>query len=210
MVTQKNHQLKATTVMNNVVVLKYPTIGVQLDNKLTMSKKMFLNLNNKKNKRQFVNRIADSFGSCWSDCKKSGNRCWLVVLCNCLHISAMTKPTNAITKDTDNLTLLLHYCQPAAQVLYMTSSQTTISINSIKLLVPQVIIKTLLFTHSRTGCDTTSRPKGTVNSWFCQKVPSYKKSLKSSCQREWARRRSLKEEKNLYSSSLDQMLKHKH
>ena len=85
----------------------------------------------------------------------------------------MIKPTNAITKDTDNLTLLLHYCQPAAQALYMTttSSQTTISINSMKLLVPQVIIKTLLFTHSRTGCDTTSTPKGTGKCKVLSKSP---------------------------------------
>ena len=94
-----------------------------------------------------------------------------LLFCVTVCISAMIKPTNAITEDTDNLTLLLHYCQPAAQALYMTSSQTTISINSMKLLVPQVIIKTLLFTHSRTGCDTTSRPKGTGKCMVLSKSP---------------------------------------
>ena len=82
----------------------------------------------------------------------------------------MIKPTNAITKDTDNLTLLLHYCQPAAQVLYMTSSQTTISINSIKLLVPQVIIKTPIPEQ-----DVTQHLhlKVLENARFCQKSPVY-------------------------------------
>ena len=131
---------------------------------------MFLNLNNKKNKRQFVNRTADVMEAGGLTVRRAeADVDLLSCVTSCL--SAMIKPMNAITEDTDNLTLLLHYCEPASQAIYMTSSQRTISINSMKLLVPPVIIKTLLFTHPRTSCDTTARPKGTGKCTVLSKSP---------------------------------------
>ena len=133
------------------------SIDVKLDNKLTMNKKMFLN--NVKNKQQFINLTGNALEKAGLIVKRAeGDADLLIAVTAC--ISSMLKPTCAVTEDTDNLALLLHYSEPLAEPLYMSSANRTISINTMKLLPPPPIVNILLFLHLQSGCDTTSRPKG--------------------------------------------------
>ena len=109
-------------------------------------------------KQQFIHLTGNAFEKAGLIVKRAeGDADLLIAITAC--ISSMLKPTCAVTEDTDNLALLLHYSEPFAEPLYMSSANRTISINTMKLLLPPPIVNIVLFLHLQSGCDTTSRPK---------------------------------------------------
>ena len=72
-----------------------------------------------------------------------------------------TRSTTLIGEDTDMLVLLLHYMQQANNDLYFCSDKANADklyhINELKIVLGEELCSQLLFLHTYTGCDTTSR-----------------------------------------------------
>ena len=90
--------------------------------------------------------------------------------------STILHSTTLIGEDTDLLMLLLHYCMSDGKPLYFRSdnqsrnNQKVYNINQMKHLLGSQLCTQLLFLHSFTGCDSTSRVYGVGKKSVFQKI----------------------------------------
>lgn len=81
-------------------------------------------------------------------------------ICKMACASAVRQPTAVVAEDTDVFQLLTHYASPTDFNLYMITAKQNVCITTLSKRLDPLLTKNLLFLHSVSGCDTTSRPFG--------------------------------------------------
>lgn len=136
-------------------------IGAEVDFKpemyLTMKKKSFLA--NPKNKQKFLYFIGNELEKTGVKVKHStGDADYDIVSKACA--IATTRPVIVVGDDTDLLILLLHHLNEIHYTVFLQTTSKMLNVRILKDNLEPNVIRSLLFIHAITGCDTTSRPYG--------------------------------------------------
>jgi len=135
------------------------SVSVSAVMRLTMSKKAFLA--NTSNKQALINLLAEYMVKTDIDVEHAqGDADYKICMLACL--SATKKPTAVVADDTDVFQLMTHHADVTdmTENLYMVTSKQTVCITTLKRNLDPALSEALLFLHSLSGCDTTSRPYG--------------------------------------------------
>ena len=129
------------------------------DMMLKMKKKPFLA--NPRNEQKFIYLLASELQKeeC-VDVKHAREDADVDIVQSACAIST-TCPVIVVGDDTDLLVLLIHHFDVSKHKdIFMQTSSKLISVYALKQNLDDSLISSLLFIHSLTGCDTTSRPHG--------------------------------------------------
>ena len=150
-----------------------PTVNITRETKFHGKRDEFLSIGS--NKQQLITLIGDKLKEVGCTVIQADGDADVDIAKTAVNSTDMYS-TTLIGEDTDLLLLLLHYCKADGKALYFRSdnqSRTNLkvyNINRMKQVLGNKLCTHLLFLHSFTGCDSTSRVYGIGKKSIFQKV----------------------------------------
>jgi len=183
----------------------YPTVNFTGETEFDGKRDEFLSIGS--NKQQLITLIGDQLKEVGCTVIQAEGDADVDIAKTAVN-STILHSTTLIGEDTDLLMLLLHYCMADGKPLYFRSDNQSRSnlkvydINQMKHLLGNKLCTQLLFLHSFTGCDSTSRVYGVGKKSVFQKLVKDDQVLKLCADTFTSRGVSIAEIKNLGSQAM--------